>query len=95
MDSLIRNRVVQLKSLSSLARLFYPFGVSRRVFAGPAKGLRFVVKPGFGLTYAFGWDAFNLDFLSSKIRRDTVVYDIGANRGQTTIAFAKFVGAEG
>ena len=40
-----------------LVRLLFPYGSERRVLRGPARGMRFVVEPGIGFTYALGTDA--------------------------------------
>ncbi len=76
-----------------LARLFYPYGSIRQVILGPAKGLRFRVAPGMGISYSWGRDhreAF--DFLAQHLTRGQTVYDVGANQGQFSLVFGKLVG---
>jgi hypothetical protein len=84
-----------MKTLASkIIRLLYPFGSQRTVLCGPLKGMKFVVELGNGFSYALG-RGLNFEFLQSKIESGAVVYDVGANRGQMTLYFAKMVGPQG
>lgn len=76
-------------------RLLYLYGSTRTVLRGPVRGLRYVVRPSMGATYALGIDATNVRFLAAKIRPGATVFDIGANRGQAALFFARRVGPEG
>jgi FkbM family methyltransferase len=76
-------------------RRFYPYGSIRRVWRGPLKGTRYVVQPGLAATLALGLDNLNLKFLSTKIQPGQVVFDVGANQGQTSMFFARKVGPAG
>lgn len=78
-----------------LVRLLYPHGSERTVRRGPITGARFVVSPGMGATYAWGVDAMNQSFLAEKIKPGSVVYDVGANRGQMALYFSRLVGPSG
>src|SRR5437764_10258809 len=81
---------------SRLVRIIYPFGKVTRSLAGPVKGMRFTVRPGMGFTYAVGKDAWNWRWLRDQVNWEGItVYDIGANRGQMTLWFAKMVGEGG
>ncbi|HEY1048842.1 MAG TPA: FkbM family methyltransferase [Prosthecobacter sp.] len=62
---------------------------------GPLKGAQFVVTPGMGATYAWGWDAMNQKFLARHLRPGSVIYDIGANRGQMALYFSRLTGPTG
>lgn len=78
-----------------LARWLYPSGAVRRVLRGPVRGMRFVVEPGIGVSYAMGRGAYNFDFLRARCRPGMTVYDIGANRGQMVLFFARLAGPQG
>lgn len=81
--------------LRTLPRLLYPFGSVRRVLRGPARGSRFVVEPGIGLTYALATDDAVPRHFQTRVRPGMTVYDVGANKGQMMIYFARLVGAGG
>lgn len=76
-------------------RFLYPYGKPRTVLRGPARGMRFVVEPGIGFSYALGVEAACPRFLSSQVRPGETVYDIGANKGQMSLLFARRVGPSG
>ena len=78
-----------------LARVFWPHQTIRAVHCGPCRGMRYVVSPAMGVSYAFGRGTYNFAFLKSKVKRGMTVYDIGANAGQVALFFSKVVGAEG
>lgn len=80
---------------NGIVRMFYPYGTIRRIFRGPLTGVRFVVEPSMGLTYALGGQGFNWDFLSRHISPGMVIYDVGGNRGQMSLFFSKQVGSTG
>jgi FkbM family methyltransferase len=84
------NQVVQ-----SIVRVIYPYGKIRRVFRGALRGSKFHVAPSMGFTFAAGFDAMNWLFLSRNIRAGSVVYDVGANRGQMSMFFSRIVGEHG
>ncbi len=79
----------------TIVRNLYPFGSIRPVLFGPLQGFRYQVEPGMGFTYSMGDDAANFRFLQKKIRSGMTVFDIGANRGQMMLLFARCVGASG
>ncbi len=72
-----------------------PFGSTRRVLRGPARGMRFVVEPGIGLTYALGTESAAPRHFAEHIRPGMTVYDVGANKGQMALLYAALVGATG
>jgi FkbM family methyltransferase len=81
--------------VNGVVRLLYPFGSCRRVLKGPLRTMRFKVAPAMGLTYALGRDAYHFAWLARRIRPGMTVYDVGANRGQLTLFFARAVGPAG
>lgn len=81
--------------LRCVALALYPRGAVRRVLRGPAKGMRFYVADGMGVSYAIGRDSSPPSWFSRHVRRGMTVYDVGANRGQMTLIFANLVGPEG
>jgi FkbM family methyltransferase len=85
-----------IKNLTrQVIRSCYPYGSIRRVYRGGARGMRFVVEPGMGFTYAMGAFGGGMNFLERYLRAGMTVFDIGANRGQMTLFFAHRVGASG
>lgn len=80
---------------SQAARLLFPRGSTRTVLRGPAKGTRFVVREGMGLSYALGRDAATPRHYLRMIRPGMVVFDVGANCGQSALLFSRLVGPEG
>lgn len=85
-----------LSRLGSRAiRVFYPHGAVRRVRRGYLKGARFVVAPGMATSYAFGYAFPEAEILASAIAPGSVIYDIGANRGQLTLFFDRLTGESG
>jgi FkbM family methyltransferase len=79
----------------AIARLLYPYGHVRRVRHGIARGLRFIVEPGIGLTYAWGDLDRGIVFLAEHVASGMTVWDVGANRGQTALVLARRVGPRG
>ena len=84
-----------MSRLGGLVRLFFPYGAVRRVLTGPVRGSRYVVEPGMGFSYAVGFERPLLSFLRRKLRPGMTVYDVGANRGQMALFFARAVGRQG
>ena len=80
---------------NTIARLFYPFGSTRTVLRGSLRGMKYIVHPAMGATYAFGSDAFHHSFLARKIDKGMTVFDVGGNCGQLALLFGKEVGDEG
>jgi FkbM family methyltransferase len=85
----------KMELLRIIVRIFYPYGSERTVLRGHNKGMRYIVKPGMGASYALGEYNMPFHFLAQKITDGMVVFDIGANRGQCTLFFSKQVGREG
>jgi FkbM family methyltransferase len=77
------------------ARLLCPFGSRRRVLRGPARGMRFVVEPGIGLTYVVAARGAAPPFWRELVRPGMTVVDVGANKGQMALIFAQLVGPTG
>ena len=78
-----------------LARTFYPYGSTRTVLLGPIRGTKYMVEPGIGISYSLGTGNTYFDFFIDKLKPGMVVYDIGANRGQMSLFFSRYVGKEG
>jgi FkbM family methyltransferase len=81
--------------MTRLIRLLYPYGSERRVLRGPARGMRFVVEPGIGLSYAIGAELAAPRYFRQHLRPGMTVFDVGANKGQMTLLFAALVGPSG
>lgn len=79
----------------SIVRRFLPYGATATVVRGPARGRRFVVEPGIGLSYLLGRDIVCPRALMKLAVRGSVVYDVGANKGQMALAFSRAVGSSG
>jgi FkbM family methyltransferase len=81
--------------LSTFARIAFPYGSTRRVWRGPARGLRIVIEPGIGVSYLFGAEGAAPRFFESKVKPGMTVVDAGANKGQMALLFASLVGRHG
>jgi len=81
--------------LSQLVRALFPFGAERTVMRGPLSGLKYIVAPGMGATYAFGSEAYGARQWAQRVKPGMVVYDIGANCGQVALMLGRFVGERG
>jgi FkbM family methyltransferase len=57
--------------------------------------MQYLVQPGMGFSFAWGRESMNWAWFRSRIHNGMVVYDVGANRGQMALFFAKFVGQTG
>jgi FkbM family methyltransferase len=95
MPSADRLRGVVGRIAALVARALFPFGSERRVLRGPLRGVRFVVAPGMGATYALGDASYGAQLWAKRITPGMVVYDIGANCGQAAFVFAMLVGPNG
>jgi FkbM family methyltransferase len=78
-----------------IVRAVYPFGAIRTVRRGALKGMRYHVAPAMGFTYAWGIRTRQWSQLADLVHPGDCVYDIGANRGQSTLHLAKAVGKAG
>ena len=85
-------------ALHRLIRVAYPYGARRRIQRGPLRGQSIIIGPGMGFTYVWdidrgggggGWDWVR------HVPAGSVVYDIGANYGQSTLQLAAAVGPAG
>lgn len=79
----------------SVARLLFPHGSVRSAYRGPARGMRFVVEPGIGVSYALGVEEAAPRHFSRWVQSGMTVYDLGSNKGQMALLFAALVGPEG
>ena len=77
--------------LNRAVRVAYPFGVVRGIHRGPLRGMKYRVAPGTGFTYAWGIGADQWSQLGRFLAPGDCVYDIGANRGQSTLHLAAAV----
>ncbi len=78
-----------------LVRLAYPYGAVRRVWRGPLRGMRYRVEHGMGMSFAWGAGAEHWEWLRRQDWEGRCVYDIGSNRGQSALFFARLVGPRG
>lgn len=83
------------KFKQSVVRTLYPYGSTRLVHRGPLKGMRYQIQLGMGFTYA--WNIGGESWLAMRdlVSLGQVAYDIGANRGQSTLHLAQAVGSRG
>ena len=81
--------------IQQIARLFYPYGSTRRVLRGPAQGMRFVVGDGIASSYALGRGDAAPDHFNSYVKPGMTVYDVGGNKGQMALIYAALVGPTG
>jgi FkbM family methyltransferase len=81
--------------IQRLIRTLYPYGGVRRVLWGPAAGMRFSVEPTMGVTYAIGHPLAMPRYFDAHLSPGMTVFDVGANKGQMMLLFAKLVGPRG
>lgn len=79
----------------TVIRSAYPFDAKRRVQRGPLKGQSIVVGPNMGLSFIWNTDGRTWDWVYRFVRPGDVVYDVGANAGQSTLHLAEAVGPTG
>lgn len=81
----------------ALTRCLFPRGSVRSVLFGPIRGMRFKVAPesNMGASFALGLEVFHQRWFAQRVSAGMRVFDIGANRGQTALYFARYVGARG
>lgn len=81
---------------NKIVRAFYPDGSIRRVWKGPLRGFKYVVRSGpMGATFAFNIEEPDVPFLRKRINPGDTVYDIGANCGRYSLHFSDVVGESG
>lgn len=80
--------------LQRLIRIAYPYGARRRIQRGRLRGQSIVISPGMGVTYVWDIDRRGWDWVR-RVPAGSVVYDIGANYGQSTLQLAAAVGPAG
>jgi FkbM family methyltransferase len=78
-----------------LIRQVYPFGAIRRIRRGPLRGCRYLVAPAMGFTFAWHINGEQWACLAALAKAGDCVYDVGANRGQSTLHLAAAVGPSG
>jgi FkbM family methyltransferase len=93
-------RYVARKALASppaqaLIRFAYPFDATRTVQRGTLRGRTIVVGPNMGVTFVWGLDGAAWDWVYRYVHAGDVVYDVGANAGQSTLHLAEAVGPSG
>jgi len=59
------------------------------------RGMRYEVGPGIGATFCLGGEAFHHGFYAQVLRPGMHVWDVGANTGQSLLAFGRLVGQSG
>ncbi len=78
-----------------IVRMFYPFDSVRTIRRGPLQGMKCKIAPGMGFTYVWGLHQEQWTEIANQVPVGGVVYDIGANCGQSTLHFAHRVGPDG
>lgn len=78
-----------------IARWLFPFGSVRPILCGVCRGMRYEVGPGIGATFCFGGDGFHHRYYAGVIQPGMKVWDVGANTGQSLLAFGRLVGRGG
>lgn len=67
-----------------------------KIILGPAKGLRYKINAISGLSPIFGYEERHVQkTLVKLVKKDMVVYDVGANWGLFTILLSRLVGERG
>lgn len=81
--------------VQSLIRWIYPYGAKRRVCRGALRGKTILVGPGMGFSYIWNLGGGGDWNWIKHVDAGSVVYDIGANCGQSTLHLATAVGPGG
>ncbi len=81
--------------LYPLTRRIFPFGSRMLILRGPARGLRYRLAEGMGLSVSLGAMSIPKAVLDRFVSRGSCVFDIGANKGQSALILARYVGAQG
>lgn len=77
-----------------LIRLAYPLDAKRRVRRGALRGQTVTISSGMGFSYIWNLDSESWTWVN-HIPNGSVVYDVGANCGQSTLHLAQAVGHTG
>ena len=94
LSRLVRSGWSSSAAVQKLIRFAYPFDAQRRIRRGPLRGQTITLSPGMGFTYIWNLDAEGWAWVN-RIPRGSVVYDIVANCGQSTLHLAAAVGRDG
>jgi FkbM family methyltransferase len=79
-----------------LSRTIYRPGTVATILFGPAKGLKYKIFPGYGLSMLYGgWEPELHRVMASYVAPGDVAYDLGANFGIFTTFLARLVGPSG
>jgi FkbM family methyltransferase len=83
--------------LRRIAVLLYPRGSVRPVLRGCRKGARFVVRDAMGVNFSLGRadEEQFADRFAELISPGSDVFDVGGNRGQLALLFARLTGPNG
>ena len=86
--------VVWLKRM--LMRTFFSKGRAMKIYKGPLKGYKYIVKPDTGFSSLLGrWEKESQLIYFHSIFKDFVVFDLGANYGIHSMLYSKLVGDKG
>jgi FkbM family methyltransferase len=79
-----------------LSRTIYRPGKVARILFGPAKGLRYTIFPGYGLSMIYGgWEPDVHAVMQQYVTPGGTAYDLGANYGIYSMFLARLVGPTG
>lgn len=79
-----------------LSRTIYRPGKVARILFGPAKGLRYTIFPGYGLSMIYGgWEPDVHAIMQQYATPGGTAYDLGANYGIYSMFLARLVGPTG
>ena len=79
-----------------LSRTIYRPGNVARILFGPAKGLRYTIFPGYGLSMIYGgWEPDVHAVMQRFVSPGGTAYDLGANYGIYSMFLARLVGPTG
>ena len=84
-----------LKLKKKLLLTLYPYSKVTSILRGPLKGYKYCVSE-LGWAPIFGrWEPGLQNIFSNIVKKESVVYDLGANIGIHTMLFSKLVGENG
>src|SRR5256885_2448197 len=79
-----------------LMKLFFSRGRVMRIYKGPLKGYKYIVKPDTGFSSILGgWEKESQLVYLNSIFKDFIVFDLGANYGIHSMLYSKLVGEKG
>lgn len=79
-----------------ICNLFWPIGRTAKILIGPLKGFKFLISENSGWSPIIGrWEPESQFLFTKIIKKNSVIYDLGANNGIHSLLFSKLTGKDG